>query len=178
VARALKGRVKAWALERGLVGHLTLFSKRFVNEGDSYFEQDPIRSVKFVKLNSDIGTVKPEVLFACPHMARIVKLDLDGSALKDANLTRLAASPCAPKLRFARAERVQSVRRRGAPEVAPRDAEVDRTAPSAATRSTTATRKALAKCPESRRCAYWTSVTLRLRLPVFAALVSGKHAPA
>ena len=69
----LKGRVKAWDFERGLVGHLTLFSKRFVAEGDSYFEQDPIRSVKFVKLNSTIGTVKPEVLFACPHMGRIVK---------------------------------------------------------------------------------------------------------
>ena len=25
-----------------------------------------------------MGTVKPEVLFACPHMARIAKLDLDG----------------------------------------------------------------------------------------------------
>lgn len=95
----LKGRVKAWGFERGLVGHLTLFSKRFVNEGDSYFEQDPIRSVKFVKLNSDIGTVKPEVLFACPHMARIVKLDLDGSGLADASLAKLAKSPGAPKLR-------------------------------------------------------------------------------
>lgn len=89
----LKGRIKAFYFERGLVGQLTLFSKRFVSEGASYFEQDPIRGVKFVKLDSTMGTVKPEVLFGCPHLSRLAKLDLDGSSLKDADLAKMAASP-------------------------------------------------------------------------------------
>lgn len=89
----LKGRIRAFYFERGLVGELTLFSKRFVNEGASYFEQDPIRGVKFVKLDSTVGTVKPDVLFQCPYLARLAKLDLDGSSLTDAQLSDLGASP-------------------------------------------------------------------------------------
>lgn len=89
----LKGRIKAFYFERGLVGELTLFSKRFVNEGESYFEQDPIRGVKFVKLDSTVGTVKPDVLFQCPHLARLIKLDLEGSSLTDGQLSDLGASP-------------------------------------------------------------------------------------
>ncbi|MBN9119149.1 MAG: TIGR02996 domain-containing protein [Planctomycetes bacterium] len=95
----LKGRMKAFYFERGLVGELTLFSKRFVSEGASYFERDPIRGVKFVKLNSSMGTVKPEVLFGCPHLARLAKLDLDGSLLRDVDLAKLAASPHLTALR-------------------------------------------------------------------------------
>ena len=89
----LKGRIRAFYFDRGLVGELTLFSKRFVNEGASYFEQDPIRGVKFVKLDSTVGTVKSDVLFACQHLARLAKLDLDGSGLSDAQLSDLGASP-------------------------------------------------------------------------------------
>ena len=89
----LKGRMRAFYFERGLVGELTLYSKRFVSEGASYFEQDPIRGVKFVKLDSTVGTVKPEVLFECPHLSRLAKLDLNGSGLKDADLTKLGKSP-------------------------------------------------------------------------------------
>lgn len=96
----LKTRVRAFYFERGLVGELTLFSKRFVSEGASYFEQDPIRGIKFVKLNSTVGTVKPEVLFACPHLSRLAKLDLDGSALKDADIANLTASPHLKNLRW------------------------------------------------------------------------------
>lgn len=96
----LKGRMKAFYFERGLVGELTLFSKRFVNEGDSYFEQDPIRGVKFVKLDSTVGTVTPDVLFKCPHLSRLRKMDLDGSNLKDAALAKMAASPHLKKLRW------------------------------------------------------------------------------
>lgn len=88
-----KGRIRAFYFERGLVGELTLFSKRFVSEGASYFEQDPIRGVKFVKLDSTVGTVKTDVLFACPYLARLAKLDLDGSGLSDATLSDLGASP-------------------------------------------------------------------------------------
>jgi uncharacterized protein (TIGR02996 family) len=87
----LKGRVHAWFIERGLVGELRLYPKRFVSEGASYFEQDPIRGVKFLKLRS--GTVGPEELFACPHLARLAKLELDNAELKTADLTTLGASP-------------------------------------------------------------------------------------
>jgi uncharacterized protein (TIGR02996 family) len=96
----LKGRIRAFYFERGLVGELTLFSKRFVSEGASYFEQDPIRGVKFVKLDSTVGTVKPDVLFKCPYLSRLRKLDLDGSNLKDADLAKMAASPHLAKLQW------------------------------------------------------------------------------
>jgi uncharacterized protein (TIGR02996 family) len=98
-AAHLKGRVRAWALERGLVGHLTLFAKRFVNEGESYFEQDPVRSVKFVKLDSAMGSVKPDVLFRCEHLARVADVDFDGSGLADKALDQLGASPHVSGLR-------------------------------------------------------------------------------
>jgi uncharacterized protein (TIGR02996 family) len=171
----LKGRVKAWAFERGLVGHLTLFSKRFVTEGDSYFEQDPIRSVKFVRLTSTMGTVKPEVLFASPHMGRIVKLDLDGSALKDGDINRLAASPCAPVLRSLTLSSYNPVGAAALPKLLkamPCLTELDFSVndyfgdPHA---------KALAKCPEFARLTSLDLGYTSLKAEGVAALVGGKH---
>ncbi|HEY1190360.1 MAG TPA: hypothetical protein VGE74_22190, partial [Gemmata sp.] len=95
----LKGRTKAWAFERGFVGHLALFSKRFVAEGGTYFERAPVTSVKFVQLTSRVGTVTPAALFACPHLARIAKLDLDGSSLGAREAQQLADSPHIQSLR-------------------------------------------------------------------------------
>jgi uncharacterized protein (TIGR02996 family) len=95
----LKGRVHGWFFERGLVGELRLFSKRFVTEGESYFEQDPIRGVRFLSLRSSSGTVGPATLFKCPHLTRLAKLDLDGSVLKDTDLAKLGAAPRLPGLR-------------------------------------------------------------------------------
>ncbi len=94
----LSGRVRAWDFERGLVGHITVYSKRFVAEGNAYFEQDPIRSVKFVTLASKQGSVPAADLFACSHFARIAKLNFDGSQLTDKELDRLAIYPCLPRL--------------------------------------------------------------------------------
>jgi uncharacterized protein (TIGR02996 family) len=88
----LKGRVVAWDFERGLVGRVTVYSKRFVAEGSTYFEQDPVRSIKFVTLMSARGSVKPAELFACPHLGRAAKLNFEGSGLKDEPLNRLAGS--------------------------------------------------------------------------------------
>lgn len=88
----LKGRVKAFEFDRGFVGHVTVFSKRFVAEGDKFFAQDPIRSVKFVTLTAASGTVPAKELFACPHLARVLRLDLDGSGLRDTDLKLMAAS--------------------------------------------------------------------------------------
>lgn len=89
----LEKRARAFELERGFVGHLTVFSKRFVAEGDKFFADDPIRSVKFVKLTAASGTVPAKELFACPHLARVSKLALDESELTDSQLGLMIASP-------------------------------------------------------------------------------------
>jgi uncharacterized protein (TIGR02996 family) len=171
----LKGRVRAWSLERGLVGHLTLFSKRFVAEGDSYFEQDPIRSVKFVKLTSAAGTVKPAELFACPHMGRIVKLDLEGSGLKDADLTRLAASPCAKVLRSLSLSWDNPFGAPAAPKLLRAMPELTEFSAQGNGTFGDAHAKALAKCTEFSRLRVldigWTSVNAE----GIEAIVFGKH---
>jgi hypothetical protein len=91
--------VVAWDFDRGFVGHVTIHSKRFVAEGDRLFAQDPIRSVKFVKLSARAGSVPPAALFACPSLARAEKLNFDGSGLWDQQLEQLAASPHVARLR-------------------------------------------------------------------------------
>ena len=102
----LAGKILAWDLERGLVGHIVVYSKRFVAEGKSYFEQDPILSVKFAKLDARQGTVSPTILFACPFLESIVKLHFevtDGvgadKQLRDSDLLALGQSPALPRLR-------------------------------------------------------------------------------
>jgi len=95
----LEKRAKAFDFERGFVGHLTVFSKRFVEEGSKFFEQDPIRSVKFVTLAATSGTVPVRALFACPHLARVSKLALDGSRLKDKDLAVVGSSKYLARLR-------------------------------------------------------------------------------
>lgn len=95
----LKGRVIASDFERGFVGHVTMYSKRFVAEGGKLFDADPIRTVKFATLKSARGSVPAAVLFACPHLARAARLVLDGSELKDKEITLLAESPHAANLR-------------------------------------------------------------------------------
>jgi uncharacterized protein (TIGR02996 family) len=174
----LKGRVKGWALERGLVGHLTLFSKRFVEEGDSYFQQDPIRSVKFVKLTSMIGTVKPEVLFASPHMARIAKLDLDGSGLKDADLARLAKSPCAPGLRSLTLDGDNPFGSAAVPKLLKAMPELTELSFQGNAKFGSAHAKALAKCPELARISSLNLSLTSVGPDGVSALVSGKTAGA
>ncbi len=95
----LKSRVHGWFFERGLVGELRLYAKRFVAEGASYFEQDPIRAIRFVTLRATNNPVTPQALFECPHLSRLAKLELDGSALKTADLAKLGASPHLTQLR-------------------------------------------------------------------------------
>jgi uncharacterized protein (TIGR02996 family) len=88
----LKGRAKAYDFDRGFVGHITVFSKRFVAEGAKFFADDPIRSVKFVTLTARTGTVPAAELFACPHLSRVIKLNLDGSGLGDNDLALMRDS--------------------------------------------------------------------------------------
>ena len=92
-AAHLKGRVKAWTFARGMIGGITVFSKRFVAEGERFLAADPIRAVKFVTLASASGSVKPAALFACPHLARLTDLNLDNSELDFEAVGDLARSP-------------------------------------------------------------------------------------
>jgi uncharacterized protein (TIGR02996 family) len=95
----LKGRVAAWDFERGFVGHITVYAKRFLEEGDDYFANDPIQSVKFVKLTAKGGSVPPAELLDSPYLARAAKLSFDGSRLRDEDLERLADSRAVHGLR-------------------------------------------------------------------------------
>lgn len=89
----LRGRVVAFEFDRGFVGHVTVHSKRFVAEGEKFFSQDPIRSVKFVSLDAKAGSVPLAQLAACPHLSRIAKLALETTALGDSHLAMLGGSP-------------------------------------------------------------------------------------
>lgn len=89
----LKGRVAAWDFERGFIGHITVYSKRFVAEGQKFFAEDPIRSVKFVKLSAKSGSVPVAVLFASPSLCRARRLGFDGSGLAGRELELLGDSP-------------------------------------------------------------------------------------
>ena len=95
----LKGRAIASDFERGFIGHVTMYSKRFVAEGAKLFDDDPIRTVKFATLKSARGSVPAKELFACPHLARLARVILDGSGLKDKELAAFAQSPHTANLR-------------------------------------------------------------------------------
>lgn len=90
--RHLDGRVVSFDFDRGFVSHLRLQPKRFLAEGERFFAEDPIRSVRF-----DLPTNKREMvsnaeLFACPQLARLHRLDLPDWKLEDADLQQLADS--------------------------------------------------------------------------------------
>jgi uncharacterized protein (TIGR02996 family) len=89
----LRGRAVAFEFDRGFVGHVTVHSKRFVAEGQKFFAQDPIRSVKFVSLDAKAGSVPLKQLLACPHLARVAKLGLETTSLNDKDLVLLGGSP-------------------------------------------------------------------------------------
>jgi uncharacterized protein (TIGR02996 family) len=95
----LQGRVVESEFDRGFIGHITVYSKRFVAEGEQFFVQDPIRSLKFVTLAATRGTVPVKELFACPHLARVAKLRMDDSRLKDSDLATIGASRQLARLR-------------------------------------------------------------------------------
>ncbi len=175
--RHLKGRVRGWAFERGLVGHLTLFSKRFVSEGASYFEQDPVRSVKFVTLASTMGSVKPDVLFACEHLARIAKLDFDGSELKDGDLNKLAASRHVKGVRWLGLGGYNPFSHTALPKVLKAMPELTELSAVGNRRFANEHARALAKCPDFARVTTLDLTNCGVGADGVAALVSSKHAP-
>jgi uncharacterized protein (TIGR02996 family) len=88
----LRGRVVVFEFDRGFVGHVTVYSKRFVAEGERFFAQDPIRSVKFASLDSKSGSVPLKQLLACPHLARVAKLGLETTSLGDKDLALMGGA--------------------------------------------------------------------------------------
>jgi uncharacterized protein (TIGR02996 family) len=89
--RHLDGRVVSYDFDRGFVSHLRLLPKRFIDEGDQFFAEDPIRSVRF---NQGAGreAVSAAELFACTHLARLHRVELPDWGLDDADLQRMADS--------------------------------------------------------------------------------------
>ena len=124
-----------------------------------------------------MGTVKPAVLFAGPYMGRIVKLDLDGSELKDADLQRLAKSQCAPILRSFTLSGLNPISTTALPKLLsamPVLTELDLSGNNAFGDKHA---KALAKCPEFARLSVLKLNFTPLTAEGVAALVSGKFTP-
>jgi len=87
------------AFDRGFLGRVTCFSKRFVADGAKLFEQHPIRAVKFVAMNSTRGAATAAELAACPHLARLHTITLAGALVDSDYVDRVAASPHAAGVR-------------------------------------------------------------------------------
>ena len=94
-----RGRAIAVEFDRGFVGRVTVYSKRFVAEGEKFFSQDPIRSVKFASLDSKSGSVPLKQLLACPHLARVAKLGLETTTLHDKDLALMGVAKTLAGLR-------------------------------------------------------------------------------
>lgn len=87
---------------RGFVEEVTIGAKRFLAEGDSLFDREPIRAVKFVTMTGGSGTVPPKQLFASPLLARLHTFELVGPDVDDSYVDALVASPHVAGLRTLR----------------------------------------------------------------------------
>src|SRR5262249_37177529 len=124
------------------------------------------------------GTVKPQVLFACSHMARIVKLDLDGSGLADASVARLTKSPCAPKLRSLTLSGDNPFGRAALPNLLAALPELTELNLSSNDHVGDAHARELAKCKYFARVRVLDLGGTAITASGVAALVTGKYAPA
>lgn len=89
----LKNRaIGNYHFERGFIAALQLHPKRFLEEAERYFSDDPIQNVRFVKLTSGRGPVSPAALFASPHLTRLRTLNLSNSRLTSEVLALVANS--------------------------------------------------------------------------------------
>jgi uncharacterized protein (TIGR02996 family) len=84
----LRGRVQGWTFRRGFIEDVTLGAAAFLDHADELFAASPIRRVRL----RDAHTVV-ERLALCPHLARLVGLDLSDNRLGDAEAEVLAESP-------------------------------------------------------------------------------------
>jgi uncharacterized protein (TIGR02996 family) len=80
---------------RGLVEHVTLSARDFLDNAPHLFERAPIRHLDL----SDVGSLAAE-LFASPHLANIQSLRLDRCGLGDREVALLASSTHLTALRW------------------------------------------------------------------------------
>jgi uncharacterized protein (TIGR02996 family) len=89
----LNGLVLMSRFARGFVEEVTMYSKRFVAEGDRLFAAHPVRAVKFADMTGGRGVAPPVELFACPHLARLHTIHFVGQPVDDEFAGRYARSP-------------------------------------------------------------------------------------
>ena len=87
---------------RGFVEEVTMYSKRFVTEGESLFTVQPVRGVKFADMTGGRGVATPADLFACPHLARLHTVHFIGWPVDDSFAGHLTRSPHLSGLRCLR----------------------------------------------------------------------------
>lgn len=85
--------------ERGFLHGVTIYAKSFVKNGAELFDSQPIRAIRFVKLNSARGSVPMSELVWCPHLSQATKLDFTDSELSPSDLAALGTSPHAMQVR-------------------------------------------------------------------------------
>jgi hypothetical protein len=72
----LKGKANHSEMARGFVDRITIFSKRFAEQGEDIFDTEPVRVVKLADMTAERGNVSAEVLALSPNLARLRGLDL------------------------------------------------------------------------------------------------------
>jgi uncharacterized protein (TIGR02996 family) len=79
-----KLEVQGWVLRRGLVGHVTMPARKFLDNAEQLFALAPVHTVK-------LTTARPVIaeLGACPLLARLSGLDLAGNKLQAAEVRSL-----------------------------------------------------------------------------------------
>jgi uncharacterized protein (TIGR02996 family) len=92
-AGGLKGLVLMSRFARGFVEEVTMYSRRFVAEGDKLFAAQPVRAVKFADMTGGRGVAPPAELFACPHLARLHTIHFVGRPVDDQFSGIYARSP-------------------------------------------------------------------------------------
>jgi uncharacterized protein (TIGR02996 family) len=76
---------------RGFVESANVGVRQFLSNGTLLFSLTPLRHVKLLRLTQ--AHITPAELAACPHLARLRGLDLQGSMVGDEVLAELLASP-------------------------------------------------------------------------------------
>lgn len=77
----LRGKVMHCELSRGFIHRVTMYSKRFVMDGDDLFATEPIQEVKFADFSSTRGNVPIDTLATCDHLKRLRAVTFVGSIL-------------------------------------------------------------------------------------------------
>jgi uncharacterized protein (TIGR02996 family) len=74
---------------RGFVERVRVSARVFVDRGDKLFEMAPIHLVRI----DDVAEVGQDTFFACPHLSKLVGLDLSYALIGDKGVEALSRSP-------------------------------------------------------------------------------------